>query len=540
MQIRLASRILPLLLLAPLAVSCSSGKSNSQLSAREVPTKGGTVTLPIVEDPENLNPYLEQTNETNLITKAIYQDLVDLSPTDHYIPVLAASLPKVSTDGKTVTWTLRKGIKWSDGTPFTSADVVYTAKLLIPGLGVSGLGWNLVTGVTAPTPYTVSLTYSRFNPAYLDQFSGMAPDGGTQGIFSKRACGASGPQDLSSLTCAAKPVGTGPFILASWKRGQAVTLTRNPHYAGPGPYLDKIILPEVPSTFVDNEMLQSRQAQALWSIDYHSSKQLQSSGASIVANNQWASRMEINNAQPITSDVRVRQAISMALNRAAIVKYIFDGESKPIYSNLFHMTDTPVDGYNPASAGKLLTAAGWMQTAPHQPRVKDGKQLRLNLLIPSQSSGYAALGQYVQSELAAVGIGVSITVSSDEDTRILKGQYNLALRDDGYVGNPIGYMERYYLTSSKPAPDGSWDAGWNVDRYSDPQFDAAIKQAQVQPDSAKRQQLLLAANSVWLRDMPAVFIATYPYPDVYGGTLHGWVPNHNTAMTWDSAQWFLK
>jgi peptide/nickel transport system substrate-binding protein len=533
-QIRLASRILPVILLAPLVASCSSGGSGPQS-----PSNGGTVTLPIVEDPENLNPYLEQTNETNLITKAIYQDLVDVSPANQYVPVLAASLPKASADGKTITWTLKKGLRWSDGTPFTSADVVYTAKLLISGLGVSGLGWNLVTSVTAPSPYTVRLTYSRFDPAYLDQFSGMAPDGGTQGIFSERACGASGPQVLAELACTAKPVGTGPFMLSSWQRGEAVTLKRNPYYAGPGPYLDKIIFPEVPSAFVDDEMMLSGQAQALWSIDYHSSKELRASGATVVANNQWASRIEINNSQPITSDVRVRQAISMALNRAAIVKYIFDGESKPIYSNLFSITDTPTDGYDPAEADKLLTAAGWVQTAPHQPRVRHGQQLKLNMLIPSQSSGYAALAQYIQSELAAVGIGVSITVSSDQDSRVLEGQYNLALRDDGYVGDPIGFMERYYLSTSKPASDGTWDAGWNVDRYSDPQFDADIMEAQVQPNAAKREQLLLAANAVWLRDMPAVFIATYPYPDVYGRTLHGWVPNHNTSMTWDAAQWYV-
>lgn len=535
MHIRLVSRILPLILLVPLAASCSSGGSGAQRPAR-----GGTVTLPIVEDPENLNPYLEQTNETNLITKTIYQDLVDLSPSDKYVPVLAAALPNVSANGKVVTWTLKKGIRWSDGTPLTSADVVYTAKLLITGLGVSGLGWNLVTSVTAPTAYTVRLTYSQFDPAYLDQFSGMAPDGGTQGIFSKHACGASGPQDLSGLTCAAKPVGTGPFILSSWQRGEAVTLAKNRYYAGPGPYLDKIIFPEVPSAFVDNEMLQSDQAQALWSIDYHSAKQLRASGATVVANNLWASRMEINNSQPITSDVRVRQAMSLAFNRASIVKYIFDGESTPIYSNLFSLDRAPADAYDPAAADKLLTQAGWIQGAKGQPRVKDGQPLKLNLLIPSQSSGYAALGQYVQSELAAVGIGVSITVSSDEDTRILKGQYNLALRDDGFVGDPIGYMERYYLAGSKPASDGTWDAGWNVDRYDSTQFDAAIKKAQVQPDNAKRDQALLAANTIWQRDMPAVFLATYPYPDVYSAALHGWQPNPNSPMTWDVAQWYLR
>jgi peptide/nickel transport system substrate-binding protein len=345
---------------------------------------------------------------------------------------------------------------------------------------------------------------------------------------------------LSDLACAANPVGTGPFMLSSWQRGEAVTLVRNRHYAGPGPHLDKIILPEVPTDFVDTEMLQSHQAQALWSIDYHTSKELRAAGTTVVANNQWASRIEINNSQPIVSEVRVRRAISMAINRMAIVRHIFDGESTPIYSSLFNVTNKPVDGYDPAAADKLLAAAGWVQPAPHQVRVKGGQQLRLRMLIPSQSSGYAALAQYIQSELAAIGIGVSITVSSDEDTRTLKGQYQLALRDDGYVGDPIGYLERYYLATSRPASNGTWDAGWNLDRYSDPQFNADIKKAQIQPNQAKRERLLLAANAVWLRDLPAVFIATYPYPDVYAASLHGWVPNHNSAMTWDAAKWYVK
>jgi peptide/nickel transport system substrate-binding protein len=435
---------------------------------------------------------------------------------------------------------LRKGILWSDGTPFTAADVVYTAKLLIPGLGDSGLGWNLVTSVKALNSYTVRLTYSRFNPSYLDQFSGMAPDGGTQGIFSAHACGSSGRQLLDSLTCAQHPVGTGPFMLSNWQRGQAVSVLKNPHYAGPGPYLNKIVFPEVPSGFVEDEMMQSGQAQALWQIDYHNSAQLHAVGGDVVANGLWASRIEINNAQLMTSDVRVRQAISLAVNRAAVVKYIFDGESHPIESNLFAIDKTPIPAYDPAAAKKLLTEAGWIAGKPGQPRTKNGQQLKLNLLVPSQSTGYSALGQLVQSELSAVGIGISITVSSDEDTRVLKGQYSLALRDDGFVGNPIGYMERYYLASSKPASGGTWAAGWNIDRYSNAQFDSTIDQAQVQPNAVKRQQLLFQANSIWLHDMPAVFLATYPYPDVYGPSLHGWQPNPYSPMTWDAATWFVK
>lgn len=520
----------------------------------EAPQGGkNTVTLPLGLDPENLNPYLGQTAETGLVTKAIYQGLVDLSPSSEYVPVLATEVPTVanggvSADGREVTWKLRKGVSWSDGKPFTATDVKFTAEMLQRSLADTGVGWDLLSAVTVVDPHTVRFSYRTFYPAYLDHMSGAGTDGGTRGILASHACDTGKMPLLADLTCTNKPVGTGPYMLDSWRRGQEVTLRVNPHFThGTKPRVTKIVLPVVPSEVVRNRMMVSHQAQALWAADFHSADSLRKAGVSLTPATPWVTRIHVNLSRPVLADVRVRRAISLAVDRKAIAKDIFGGESQPVTSNLFRSQPPPTDSYDLDAAAALLTEAGWTAGAAGQPRTctacpggGTGKTLRVSMLILPEYAAYVALAQYIQGQLKKIGIAVETVVAADTAERILKGTYDLALRDDGFVGDPGTYLQRCYLSSNKPAADGTWDGGWNVERYASPAFDAAIKKAQLEPDNDKREKLLLAADAILQADLPAIFLATYPYPDAYSANLRGWTSNLNVPMTWDANKWYLQ
>lgn len=335
-----ATAIVMMMVLAAIAVSsCGGGKSSSTAkpsppaSAGPTPSAGGrspkyggTLVVALSGDPGLLNPALSPSGLLHPVTGQIFDGLVRLD--DHYnpLPDLARSWD-VAKDGRTYTFHLARGVRWHDGRPFSSADVKYSYDdvLLKFGSRTRQLA-AVIQGIDTPDANIVVFHLrTRYTPflKWLDEDNGAILPAhlfrGTNPLTN--------PAD-------AKPVGTGPFMFQSEVKGNQITLVRNPHYFERGkPYLDRIVFRSIPPP----QALQAFQAGEVQLLLFPTPPDLRvlerMPGVTVTEEGRQGFarvvRMIPNLRRKPFDDVRVRQAISYAIDRPFIAKAAYGGTLQP-------------------------------------------------------------------------------------------------------------------------------------------------------------------------------------------------------------------
>jgi len=197
----------------------------------------------------SLNPHLYTATSLSNLSSLTMAYLVRYGHDNKPIPELATIVPTqenggISKDGKTITWHLRQGVRWSDGAPFDADDVVFsTQAVLNPKNNEVGRdGWDLIAKIDEPDKYTVVYHMKKPYASYLPGFFGSA--GANPCIIPKHILGKL--PDINTAPYNAKPVGIGPFRYVSWKRGDSVTLEANPYYWRGTPKLKQIVYKQIP------------------------------------------------------------------------------------------------------------------------------------------------------------------------------------------------------------------------------------------------------------------------------------------------------
>ncbi|MFQ5575631.1 MAG: ABC transporter substrate-binding protein, partial [Anaerolineae bacterium] len=340
--------------------------------ARVVDINPNAIVIPIPIDPPSFNAYINDTGYEELIGELVFGALAELGPDGRYYPELAAEVPTLqngglSADGLTVTWHLRPGLVWSDGEPFTAADVVFTWQALRQS-GVYAPGFDLIADVETPDDLTVILHYSEFYPNYRLQFGGE----GT-GIFPAHQCDP--PDKMLVWDCNVRPVSLGPFVLAEWQEGKRLVFNPNPNYWLPGrPLAEQLIFVIEADPNRRQRMLQRENAHLdLWVEEPQLSQLEESDAALILASDpaRFVLRLVPNLSRfgsadaaqphPILADLAVRQAIRHAINVPLSIEEVFNNRALPADTELARngCTVTPY-AYNPQTADALLTRAGWI------------------------------------------------------------------------------------------------------------------------------------------------------------------------------------
>ncbi len=535
--------------------------------ARSVDIQREAVVILAAIDPPSFNAYLNDSGYEALIGELVYGALAEIGHDGKYYPELAEVLPTVangglSADGLTVRWQLRQDVRWSDGTPFTSADVRYTWESLRDS-GIWAPGVNLITDIETPDEHTAIIRYSEFYPKYLLQFGGL----GT-GIFPAHYCG-----DTDSMllwtACNFEPISTGPFVLAEWLPGVRMTFVRNENYfVEDRPLADQLVILVQSDSELRQRILQRGDAQLeLWPHERQILRRIERGSADTYIYRTDPPRYVLrlvpnlsnpenpNEPHPILSDQRVRQAIYQSIDAQRLNQRAFDNRGVPVQTELFQMgCFLPPLYYDPGIAQAMLDQAGWPLVNPDEgvrrcvgcESAPEGTPLILKSytydefgeeLIEAHELIEEMLGRvYIKLEREVVE-GRALWGTWNDEGIELRGQFDLNLWDDGYYGvDPTIYMADYFDPRGIPTRNNPI-AGLNVGRYYNPTLIDIFDSLMTPLPTNRRRVLLCELATILNQDLPHMPLLALP--DLYGihRSLQGIDPHIYDTVTWNASEW---
>ncbi|HEY5258318.1 MAG TPA: peptide ABC transporter substrate-binding protein [Candidatus Baltobacteraceae bacterium] len=503
-----------------------------------------TVRFNLAADPTNLNPLFLHQDANSVeqqIARLAFEPFVDLDARGRAVPALLSEIPTVanggiSADGRTLTYHLRKNVRWSDGVPVDSGDVLFTLHAILdPKNPVrSHEGYDLIDRAAAPDAHTVVFHLSRaWAPAVMTYFSyGFAP----QFVLPAHVLRSQEPLAQAAFN-AAPTVGDGPYTFVAWHRGDNLRYVANPRYWRGKPQIARLDISIAPDPQTNLVMLRSGQLD--WNLIAPVQKaQLEGSpgiGFVSVATSVIAG-LVINTTHPPYDDVRVRRAFAMSIDRATISKKITLG-AYPVTDMLQPQFSWAYDpnvkepGFDPAGAARLLDAAGWLR-GPDGIRHKGGQRLELTYVQFPETVTGVRTATIAQAELRSAGFDVTLkSISSAQLYLPRTGTLASGKFDVAYVPFTMG-----------ADPDDSSILGCNgasnYARWCDARVDALESRALSAQTQSNRKALYGQIARIVAQNVPILYLFNASYPYAYRTRLHGFSPNA-FLPTWNAATWRL-
>ncbi len=563
---RTAALIAGALALATVAAGAATGAPASAASARTSSqnSSGSTLRVESQTSFSTFNPFTAYFDGDLEVINEIYPFLTSLNSHNVPAPYLATKW-SVSADRLTWTFTLRSGLKWSDGKPLTAADAAWTLNLIMHNSVAGTANGALVAGfstVTAPNPTTLVITTKQpeANLLYLVQQVPIVPE----------HVWASQVSHLNSVKNQTIPVvGYGPWTLTGYAPNQYATLTANKNFVMGAPKFHTVIVQYFSNSDAAVAALRSGQLDvieySMTATQFNSLKGVKHISLYPTISGTWTA-VELNpgaktksgqrfgNGNPALADPRVRQAIEMALNKQELVSKIWRGLAvtgqgylPPAYPQWQWTPPASQQfNYDPAKANQLLTAAGY-KMGPNGIRIdpKTHKPLTLRLGIHSDESSDAAMAPYIVEWLKAIGIQVTVQSMSFNqlNTDLPKGTWDM-LSDTWSTGADPTYL--LSIQTCGVLPPNTSTVGNTDSFFCNPTYDKLYAQQSTEFTTAARahtigqMQQILYQNAVdvilyypdWLSAVRTDKVKNYFY-----GTpnARGFYPTPNRFVNWLSA-----
>lgn len=470
--------------------------------------KDSQLIMVITPEAPTLAAYLSTAQPVGQVASKVYDGLLEYDFNLKPIPGLAQSW-EVSPDGKKITFHLRKGIKWHDGKDFTSNDVKFTFEQVLKKYHPRGtLTFEALDNVGTPDDYTAVFNLKVPAPYILIALSSYESP-----IVPKHLLEGT---DIRSNPLSNNPVGTGPFRFVEWIRGQYIRLDRNKDYWKPGlPKLDRIIVRFISDASTITAVMETGEANVVGfgKVPLNDLKMLKKNPNVVVTTKGYemlssVDVLSFNTKRKPFDDVRVRQAVSYAIDRNFVINAIHQGYGRlatgPLNSNYKskgYYTDN-VTNYNLPNgveiANKILDDAGYK---------RDANGIRFEIVHDATPYGeqWRRLGEYVVQVLSKIGIKATLRY---EDTptwlRRIYTDYDFFLTSDSLsnFGDPvIGVHRMYHTNSIKPGT-----VFVNCSRWSSPETDAIMDAATVELDETKRAELYKTLQKKLVDAAPVVWV----------------------------------
>jgi len=528
-----------------------------------------SIVIAISADPAGFNAATNDMGNVKMVMEMSLLGMAEIDPYGNVFPELAAELPTLENGGVVidedagtmdVTWKMRDDVFWADGEPVTADDVAFTWEAITdPEGGVWVQGVDYTDSVEKVDDYTFVVHYNSIYPNYLTQFGGE-----DVAIWPEHYCDAG--QSFVSWDCNREPLSNGPYILEEWDAGDHLTFIRNPTYFEEGkPYIDRIVARIVPEQAVRTTMMIKGDADACFYLTVEMMDELKDKPNTVVSfspTSRWVMRLIPNLAakgsvdpkadpHPILSDVRVRQAIRMAIDVDTITEKIIRGDAKPVWTELFrppYICDIPKPEYDPEGAATLLEDAGWTDEDGDGVRechgclnAEEDYPMSMEFMIYAEYGEALELAQQLIAEmLGKIGFDLQLTMEeggimwADYESGGIeqRGNFDLDMWDDGYPGiDPTDHLWSYYHSEA-----GKPDYGYNVGRWSNEDFDALLDGVYTL-DEEHRQELFCQMAEILDEELPQILLWSAVDAAAYSTRVEGVQATANDILTWNVADW---
>ena len=480
-------------------------------------TKGGTLTVAQQADVVGLDPHTVSAYSSAVVDEQIFDSLLAITPKGDVAPSIAQKWT-LSKDGLTYTFNLRKNVKFSDGKALTSKDVVYSLKRVIDPKTASPRQNDLgkVKSITAPDDSTVVIALEQTFAPFLTKIGGtlmgIMPDGYAE------------KNDVNKT-----PLGSGPFKFVSWTPDDNVTLERNPYYWEAGkPYVDKLVFKPLKDDTARITNVETGNVDLIMSVPQNEVDRLGTSDAVKLSGGPgtWYDYLGLNQSKAPFNNLKVRQALSFAVNRDQIVKTAIFGKGTvincgPIPPKSWAFASCKEQVTNLEKAKKLLAEAGY------------ANGFKMTIKVGADYKSQVNIAQVIQAQLKPLKIDV--TVSPMEwgaflDDVTTKGNYDAVIL--GWIGavDPDDFLYYQFRTGEK----------FNFYKFSDKDVDSLLDQARASTDRGTRQVLYRKVQRLLAEKAAYVFLHINEQYEAFTPQVQGYVHYATGSMESLKDVWLKK
>lgn len=503
-----------------LCAACTAGEAPSPRSSSSTapPAYGDTLVEGTIGEASTLIPILASDSASHSVAGLIYNGLIKYDKDLKLVGDLAESY-QVSPDGLTITFTLRKNVTWHDGKPFTSRDVLYTYRVIIDPKTPTAYSedFKQVAAVTAPDVHTVVVRYAKpYAPSLASWGVAILPSHLLAG------------QDITRSPLSRQPVGTGPFRFKEWVAGQKIVLEANKDYFEGRPYLDRYVFRLIPDTSTMYMELKAGGVDQMGLTPVQFARQTDTPRFKAAFNKyRYPSNgylyLGYNLRHPLFKDVRVRRAMTAAINKDELIQGVLFGMGQKANGPMIpgrwahnpNVKDIPFD---PAYAQQLLAEAGW-RLGDDGFLQKDGKPLRFTILTNQGNQQRLMTAQIIQQRLKQVGVDVQIRIvewAAFLKEFIDKGNFEVVLLAWMTSQDPDMY-DIWHSSKTKPGE-------LNFIGYNNPEVDRLLEEGRSTFDSMKRKKAYYRIQEILAEEQPYTFLYVPDALPVVSSRIHGIEP----------------
>jgi peptide/nickel transport system substrate-binding protein len=472
------------------------------------PEAGGTFISATIGEPSGLIPMIAGESAASAIAANIFNTLLKYDKNLELTGELAESWA-ISPDQKTITFRLKPGMKWADGAPLTSADVLFTWQLVTDDKTRTPYAsdYRLVLHAEAPDPLTFRVTYPQPYAPALDSWA-------TLQILPQHLLK---DEDINTTAFARNPVGSSYYQLEKWRHGESISLTRNPLSTQGPALIERLISRTIPDTATQFlELLANN-------IDYMGLDPVQYARvfpSRPDLNRKIALYKELGNNYTYLGfnlkhkpfdDIRVRKAINYAIDKQELIDGVLLGLGEPVASPYKPGTrwanpDLKPYPYDPGQARELLRSAGFGDHDNDGILDRDGKPLAFEILTNNGNKQREMSAVLIQRRLKEIGIDVSIRKvewASFIERFIKTGDFDVVVLGWSLSLDP----DQYSIWHSSQQQPGQF----NFIGYNNPQVDKLLEQGRLEMNPEKRMKIYHEFARILLEDSPIVYLyAGYP------------------------------